>query len=67
MDYDKLQADFIELVEENKKLIYKVSHLYCDNTIDKKDCFKILFQIYGFRILVFRIGQKLVHGFIGYH
>jgi len=31
---------FLELVEENKKLIYKVSHMYCDNTIDKRDLFQ---------------------------
>ena len=40
MDYAKLQADFIELIENNKKLIYKVSHLYCDSTMDKKDLFQ---------------------------
>ena len=40
MDNDKLQADFIELIEENKKLIYKISYLYCDNIIDKKDLFQ---------------------------
>ena len=33
----KLTDEFLKLVEENKKLIYKVSHIYCDNTIDKKD------------------------------
>jgi len=36
----KLTDEFLELVEENKKLIYKVSHMYCDNTIDKKDLFQ---------------------------
>ena len=35
-----LTDEFLELVEENKKLIYKVSHMYCDNTIDKKDLFQ---------------------------
>ena len=40
MDNDKFQADFIELIEENKKLIYKISYLYCDNIIDKKDLFQ---------------------------
>jgi RNA polymerase sigma factor (sigma-70 family) len=36
----KLTDEFLELVEENKKLIYKVSHMYCDKTIDKKDLFQ---------------------------
>jgi RNA polymerase sigma-70 factor, ECF subfamily len=36
----KLTDEFLELVEKNKKLIYKVSHMYCDNTIDKKDLFQ---------------------------
>jgi len=40
MNIDKLQSDFIELVENHKKLIYKISYLYCDNTIDKKDLFQ---------------------------
>ena len=40
MDNDKLQADFIELIELNKKLIYKISYLYCDDVIDKKDLFQ---------------------------
>jgi len=40
MDNDKLQADFIELIEANKKLIYKISYLYCDDVIDKKDLFQ---------------------------
>ncbi len=40
MDNNKLQSDFIELIEVNKKLIYKVSYLYCDNLLDKKDLFQ---------------------------
>ena len=36
----KLTDEFLELVEKNKKLIYKISHMYCDNTIDKKDLFQ---------------------------
>jgi len=40
MNIDNLQVDFIELIENNKKLIYKISHLYCNNTIDKKDLFQ---------------------------
>ncbi|HAM99626.1 MAG TPA: RNA polymerase subunit sigma-70 [Marinilabiliales bacterium] len=36
----KLTDEFLELVEKNKKLIYKVSHMYCDHTIDKKDLFQ---------------------------
>ncbi|MGQ1946072.1 hypothetical protein ACT3CD_03075 [Geofilum sp. OHC36d9] len=30
---EALTNDFLELVEENKKLIFKVSHIYCDSTI----------------------------------
>jgi RNA polymerase sigma factor (sigma-70 family) len=40
MDNPKLQTEFIDLIENNKKLIYKVSHMYCDNMIDKKDLFQ---------------------------
>jgi RNA polymerase sigma-70 factor (ECF subfamily) len=40
MDNQKLQTDFIELIENNKKMIYKVSHMYCDGNIDKKDLFQ---------------------------
>jgi RNA polymerase sigma factor (sigma-70 family) len=40
MDYDKLQTDFIEIIEDNIKLIYKVSHMYCDNAIDTEDLFQ---------------------------
>jgi RNA polymerase sigma-70 factor (ECF subfamily) len=40
MNIDNLQIDFLELIENNKKLIYKVSHLYCNNTVDKKDLFQ---------------------------
>jgi len=40
MDNPKLQPDYIELIENNKKMIYKVSHMYCDSTIDKKDLFQ---------------------------
>ena len=40
MDNNKLQTDFIEIIEDNKKLIYKVSHLYCDNTDDMQDLFQ---------------------------
>ena len=36
----RLTDEFLELVEENKKLIYKVSHMYCENTTDKKDLFQ---------------------------
>lgn len=32
--------EFLEIVEENKKLIYKVSHMYCDSSNDKKDLFQ---------------------------
>jgi RNA polymerase sigma factor (sigma-70 family) len=37
---EKLTEKFLELIEENKKLIYKVSHMYCDSIIDKKDLFQ---------------------------
>jgi RNA polymerase sigma-70 factor, ECF subfamily len=40
MDNDKLQTDFIEIIEDNKKLIYKVSHMYCDKADDVKDLFQ---------------------------
>jgi RNA polymerase sigma-70 factor, ECF subfamily len=40
MDNDKLQIEFNDLIENNKKLIYKVSHMYCDSIIDKKDLFQ---------------------------
>jgi hypothetical protein len=40
MDNDKLQTDFIEIIEGTKKLIYKVSHMYCDNADDVKDLFQ---------------------------
>jgi RNA polymerase sigma-70 factor, ECF subfamily len=40
MDNQKLQTDFIEIIEDNKKLIYKVSHMYCDNADDVKDLFQ---------------------------
>lgn len=36
----KLTNEFLDMVEENKKLIYKVSHIYCDSSIDKKDLFQ---------------------------
>ena len=36
---EKLTNEFLKIVEENKKLIYKVSYLYCDSTIDRKDLF----------------------------
>ena len=40
MDNNKLQTDFIKIIEDNKKLIYKVSHLYCDNADDMQDLFQ---------------------------
>lgn len=36
----KLTNEFLNVVEENKKLIYKVSCIYCDSTIDKEDLFQ---------------------------
>ena len=40
MDYDKLQTDFIEIIDDKIKLIYKISHMYCDNAIDIEDLFQ---------------------------
>ena len=40
MDNNKLQSDFMELIEGNKKLIYKISYIYCNNAVDKKDLFQ---------------------------
>jgi len=40
MDNQKLQTEFIKLIEINKKMIYKVSHMYCDSSIDKRDLFQ---------------------------
>lgn len=37
---EKLTDNFLELVEENKKLIYKVSHMYCDSPTDRNDLFQ---------------------------
>ena len=37
---EKITNTFLELVEQNKKLIYKVSHMYCDSPADLKDIFQ---------------------------
>lgn len=37
---EQLTEKFLELIEDNKKLIYKVSHMFCENGIDKKDLFQ---------------------------
>ena len=37
---EKLTDEFLNIVEENKKLIYKVSRIYCDSSIDKNDLFQ---------------------------
>ncbi len=37
---EKITDEFLELVEENKKLIYKVSHMYCDSPSDRNDLFQ---------------------------
>ena len=34
MENPKLQGEFIDLIENNKKLIYKVSQMYCDTSFD---------------------------------
>lgn len=39
--FDETLSDlFLELVEANKKLIYKVSHMYCDDFVVRKDLFQ---------------------------
>lgn len=40
MDHYKLQTDFIEIIEKYKKMIYKVSHIYCNDADDIKDLFQ---------------------------
>ncbi|WP_346858588.1 sigma-70 family RNA polymerase sigma factor [uncultured Draconibacterium sp.] len=35
-----LTNNFLELVEENKKLIYKVSHMYCNSPTERNDLFQ---------------------------
>ncbi|WP_423130147.1 RNA polymerase sigma factor [Gaoshiqia sp. Z1-71] len=40
MGNQKLESDFLKIVEEHKKLIFKVSYLYCINNIDKEDLFQ---------------------------
>ncbi len=35
-----LESDFLRIIEEHKKLIFKVSYLYCINNIDKEDLFQ---------------------------
>lgn len=37
---EKIANEFLNIIEENKKLIYKVSHIYCDSVIDKEDIFQ---------------------------
>ena len=37
---EKRSDNFLELVEENKKVIYKVSHMYCDSPTDRNDLFQ---------------------------
>ncbi|MCE5224936.1 MAG: RNA polymerase sigma factor [Porphyromonadaceae bacterium] len=40
IDNSKVQTDFINLIEDNKKLIYKISFFYCDCSVDKEDLFQ---------------------------
>lgn len=40
MNNSNLQTDFVNLIEEHKKLIYKISFFYCDDIIDKEDLFQ---------------------------
>lgn len=37
---EKITDTFLDMIEENKKLIYKVSRIYCDSSIDKEDIFQ---------------------------
>jgi RNA polymerase sigma-70 factor, ECF subfamily len=59
MDNQKLQTDFIEIIENNKKLIYKVSHMYCDSTIDKKDLFQDIISNLWISYPAFRNESKI--------
>jgi len=40
MTEKELTDNFLELVEENKKLIYKVSHMYCNSPSERNDLFQ---------------------------
>ena len=40
MRNQELENNFLKIIEEHKKLIYKVSHLYCINSTDKEDLFQ---------------------------
>ena len=40
MNDDKLTGEFLELVEQHKKMIYKVSHMYCDSESMRMDIFQ---------------------------
>jgi len=40
MSNQDLENDFLKKVGEHKKLIFKVSYLYCINSIDKEDLFQ---------------------------
>ena len=40
MTDNALSENFLELIEENKKLIYKVSHMFSDKDIDRNDLFQ---------------------------
>lgn len=37
---ERVTLEFLNLVEENKKLIYKVCYIYCDSAIDRNDLFQ---------------------------
>ena len=63
---EPLASDFLELVEENKKLIYKVSHMYCDNIIDKADLFQEIIANIWEAYPNFKGNSKQVHGFTEY-
>ena len=37
---EQLTQQFLEEIETNKKLVYKVSHMFCDNDMDRRDLFQ---------------------------
>ncbi|MDH8702735.1 RNA polymerase sigma-70 factor (ECF subfamily) [Dysgonomonadaceae bacterium PH5-43] len=37
---EKITNEFLILIEDNKKLIYKVSHIYCESKMEKEDLFQ---------------------------
>jgi len=47
MDLQQTADAFLQVISDNKGLIYKVAHLYCKNEEDHKDlCQEIIFQLW---------------------